>query len=153
MRRQYLETLLLYYEEEIMGEGYFTALSEHFVEPHQKEKMLLMAKVESYAAEAIEPLLLKYDLVPRDFSLLREMGREGLKKICHLTWEEFIDGICDNFPKYLIEFGDLEEMAPKDDLQLLKILTYHEVAAIEFAKLERAKKVNSTDPLMKYMEG
>ena len=152
MKNKYLETLLLYYEEEIMGEGYFIALSEHFTEPHQKDKMLLMAKVESYAAKAILPLLRKYKLIPRENRLLKDIGKKGLKKVSHLTWDEFIDDIYINFPKYLVEFAELEKMAPESDTGMIKILTDHEIAAIEFAKLEMKGNTNSIDPLVKYME-
>ena len=152
MKNKYLETLLLYYEEEIMGERYFIALSEHFAKPHQKEKMLLLAKVEKFAAEAILPLLSKYELVPRDSGLLKEIGKKGLTKVGHFSWEEFIDDIYINFPKYLVEFAELERMAPESDIGLLKILTNHEVAAIEFAKLEREGNLNSKEPLVRYME-
>ena len=152
MKNKYLETLLLYYEEEIMGEGYFIALSEHFAKPHQKEKMLLFAKVEKFAAEAILPLLSKYELVPRDSRLLKEIGKKGLTKVGHFSWDEFINDIYINFPKYLVEFAELERMAPESDIEMLKILTDHEVAAIEFAKLEREGNTNSIDPLVQYME-
>ena len=152
MKNKYLETLLLYYEEEIMGEGYFIALSEHFTEPHQKEKMLLMAKVESYAAKAILPLLRKYKLIPRENRLLKDIGKKGLKKVSHLTWEEFIHDIYVKFPKYLVEFDELERIAPESDIGMLKTLTDHEVAAIEFARLEMEGNTNSIDPLMQYME-
>ena len=135
-----------------MGEGYFIALSEHFVKPHQKEKMLLLAKVEKFAAEAILPLLSKYELVPRDSRLLKEIGKKGLTKVGHFSWDEFINDIYINFPKYLVEFAELEKMAPESDIGMLKILTDHEVAAIEFAKLEMKGNTNSIDPLVQYME-
>ena len=106
-----------------MGEGYFIALSEHFLEPHQKEKMLLMAKVEGYAAKAILPLIRKYKLIPRANRLLKDIGKKGLKRI-----------------------------APESDIGMLKTLTDHEVAAIEFARLEMEGNTNSIDPLMQYME-
>ena len=43
-------------------------------------------------------------------------------------------------------------MAPESDIEMLKILTDHEVAAIEFAKLEMIGNTNSIDPLVQYME-
>lgn len=45
----YLRTLLLYYEEEIIGEAYFHGLARHFDE---REKIVLLARVERRAATA-----------------------------------------------------------------------------------------------------
>jgi len=54
---KYLETLQLYYEEEIEGEAYFAALAERLTDPEQRAKMQMMADVETYAAAAVHPLL------------------------------------------------------------------------------------------------
>ena len=56
---EYLDTLLKYYEDEIRGEAYFFALAEHFEE---RDKVILLGKVERRAAEAVIPLLQKYEL-------------------------------------------------------------------------------------------
>ena len=152
MKEKYLNTLLLYYEEEIMGEGYFLSLSKHFTEKHQKEKMVMMAEVERYAAKSVMPLLQKYKLQPRPAKILHTIGEEGVKKIVNLSWIEFIQQINDNYPNYLIEFAALEALAPSEDLPLLKILTNHEIAAIEFAELELAGVNPSIKPLLEYMK-
>ena len=151
MNEKYLKTLLLYYEEEIMGEGYFFALSSYFGEKHQQDKMILMAEVESYAANAVLPLLKKYNLKARASNDLRLMGKRGVAKVQGLSWKEFMFQICNKYPSYLTEFENLENMAPKIDLPLLKILTDHEVAAIEFAKLEIDGSKKSIKPLTKYL--
>ena len=151
MKEKYLNTLLLYYEEEIMGEGYFLSLSKHITEKHQKEKMVMMAEVERYAAKSVMPLLQKYKLQPRPTKILQTIGEEGVKKIVNLSWIEFIQQINDNYPNYLIEFAALEALAPSEDLPLMQILTNHEFAAIEFAELELAGVNLSIKPLLEYM--
>lgn len=151
MNENYLKTLLLYYEEEIMGEGYFYALSSYFGEKHQQEKMILMAEVENYAANAVLPLLKKYNLKARALNDLRLMGKQDVVKVQGLSWKEFMFQICNKYPGYLTDFANLENMAPKTDLPLLKILTDHEVAAIEFAKLEIDGSKESIKPLTKYL--
>ena len=44
----------------------------------------------------------------------------------------------DTYPAYVDDFENLERMAPNVDLPPLKILTLHEVVAIEFAEMEIA---------------
>ena len=57
---EYLETLTLYYEEEVEGEAYFKAISEQsHLTADQAQKMYLMGEVEKKAAEvsALRPSL------------------------------------------------------------------------------------------------
>ncbi len=53
----YLKTLLLYYEEEIMGEAYFYALAGQFDGTAEREKLALLAAVERRAADVVRPLV------------------------------------------------------------------------------------------------
>ena len=66
---EYLDTLLKYFEDEISGEAYFYGLAEHFAE---REKTILLARVERRAAETVRPLLDKYGLRPRDESVIHD---------------------------------------------------------------------------------
>ena len=147
--RQYLQTLLRYYEEEISGEAYFYALADHFAE---RDKIILLARIERHAAQAIEPLLAKYGLKPRHESVLRDLGRSYLKLHQSYSWIEFMNYMVDRYPDYLDDFNALEEMAPKEDLAALNLLTAHEVAVIDFAKKELAGDADSRLPLLQYME-
>jgi dimethylamine/trimethylamine dehydrogenase len=63
--QKYLDTLLLYYEEEVEGEAFFAALAERFDSIDQRRKMNLLAQVENHAAVAIRPLIEKYNLISK----------------------------------------------------------------------------------------
>lgn len=147
----YLDTLLLYFEEEIMGEAYFYGLAERFPELLQKEKLSLLAQVERYAAEAVRPLLERHGLVARPDSILHEIGRSQVEKSASMGWNGFVDYMVVRFPGYMPEFYALEAMAPEKDLKELKKLTQHEVAAIDFARMEQAGDPHSTRPLLDYL--
>ncbi len=146
---EYLETLLQYYEEEISGEAYFYGLAEHFSEP---EKTILLARAERVAAQAVEPLLEKYGLVPRDEQVLQEEGRGHVARHQNYSWHEFMVYIVERYPAYLDDFKALERMAPDEDLPGLEILTEHEVVVIEFAERELSGDANSTAPVLGYLE-
>jgi dimethylamine/trimethylamine dehydrogenase len=145
----YLETLLSYYEDEISGEAYFYALADHFAE---RDKIILLAKTERVAAQAIEPLLEKYGLVPRHESDLKNEGRSYLELHQSYSWPEFMAYIVERYPAYLDEFNALEQMAPSEDLEALSILTTHEVAVIDFAEKELDGDPDSLAPLLQYLE-
>lgn len=51
---EYQCTLLLYYEEELIGEAYLHRLRDYFLE---NEKLSLLADVERHAANAVLPLV------------------------------------------------------------------------------------------------
>ena len=65
----YLDTLQLYYDEEIEGEAYFARLSERFDNPDHKHKLDLLAQVERHAADA--------PLARRGEALLPRQGAPG----------------------------------------------------------------------------
>jgi dimethylamine/trimethylamine dehydrogenase len=144
----YLRTLLLYYEEEIMGEAYFDGLAGHFAE---REKLALLARVERRAAEAIYPLLLKYSLTPRDKSLLRAKGESHVERHEPYDGAALISHMLHRYPGYVKDFKALERMAPDEDLPSLEILTDHEVVTIEFARMEAHNEPDSLAPLYRYL--
>ena len=149
---RYRETLLDYYEEEIMGEAYFHALAEHFDGEGERGKLRLLGQVERRAAEVVQPLLHKHGLIPRDEPVLKALGEADVAAHQDYGWHELMAYMVARYPRYLDDFAALERLAPEADLPALKLLTRHEVAAIEFAGRELAGDVDSTAPLHRYLE-
>ena len=148
----YRKTLLDYYEEEIIGEAYFDALAEHFDGTGERGKLRLLARVERCAAEAVRPLLHKHGLTPRDEAVLKSLGEADVAAHRDYGWHEFMAYMVARYPGYVDDFEALERLAPDADLPALKMLTQHEVAAIEFAGKEVAEEADSTAPLRRYLE-
>ena len=146
--KEYLDTLLKYFEDEISGEAYFYGLAEHFAE---RDKTILLARVERRAAETVRPLLHKYGLEPREESAIHDQGRSYVEVHRSYSWHEFMTYIIKRYPGYLDDFADLENLAPAEDLPALNILTEHEVAVIEFAEMELAGDPDSLIPLNRYL--
>jgi dimethylamine/trimethylamine dehydrogenase len=148
----YLKTLLKYYEDEVMGVAYFYGLAEHIGGAAEREKLGLLAEVERQAAAAVRPLLDKYGLVPRDEATLMALGETHVERHRHYSWTEFVAYMAARFPAYIDDFEGLERLAPDDDLPALKVLTHHEVVAIEFAHREIAGDPDSLAPLREYID-
>ncbi len=55
-------------------------------------------------------------------------------------------------PAYLDEFEALERLAPDDDMPALKLLTHHEVVAIDFADKEIAGDPDSLASIREYLD-
>jgi dimethylamine/trimethylamine dehydrogenase len=148
----YRKTLLDYYEEEIMGEAYFDALAEHFDGEGEGDKLRLLARVERCAAEAVAPLLHKHGLTARDEAVLKSLGEADVVAHQDYGWHKLMAYMVARYPGYVDDFEALERLAPEADLPALKLLTQHEVAAIEFAGREVAGEADSTAPLHRYLE-
>ena len=146
--RDYLDTLLRYYQEEISGEAYFYNLLEAFGE---SEKVTLLARMERRAAQTIEPLLEKYDLGPVNEAQLKDIGASEVSSHQGFSWKQFMTYIVERYPLYLDDFYALEAMAPAEDLPFVQALTEHEIAVIEFAERELAGKPDSVQPLKLYL--
>lgn len=146
----YLDILLLYYEEEIEGEAFFNGLAESAEHLSHREKLRLMAEVESHAANVTLPLIRKHGLPPRIdvelFSSGREMARKAAK-----PWDELLAEFARVFPGYVDDFLRLEAIAPPEDLPRLQLLTAHEVAAVAFLDLEISGEKNNVDPMEDYL--
>jgi dimethylamine/trimethylamine dehydrogenase len=149
--QKYLDTLKLYYEEEVEGEAYFDCIAERLDYPDHKQKMRLMARVENYAAASVFPLLEKYGLTPRPSETLSASGKTQAEDST-TDWSNLIAGMRKTFPGYIDDFEGVEAMAPVEDLPMLKILTAHEVAAIKFLELEAKGEPGSANPMHHYLK-
>ncbi|MEM6679590.1 MAG: hypothetical protein AAF675_17130, partial [Pseudomonadota bacterium] len=146
----YLDTLQLYYEEEIMGEAYFEAMAERFDLPAQKEKMRLLAEVERRAAAYVRPLIERHGLKPRNRAALIAIG-QGHAAAETGDWELLLAEMRRTYPGYIDDFERLEAMAPPGDRPALALLTEHETAAIAFLDAESEGTTDSTVPLRRYI--
>ena len=148
----YRERLLLYYEEEVMGEAYFNGLARYFSGAVEREKLAWLAKVEHRAGEVIRPLLEKHGLVPRDVSVLKPLGEAHVERRRRYSWADLMAYMVARYPAYLEEFKELERLAPEDDLPALKLLTHHEVVTIDFANREIAGDPDSLASIREYLD-
>ena len=151
LSEKYLATLLLYYEEELMGETYFYGLCEHFPDTNQQNKLRLLAQVERHSVNAVRRLIDKYELQPRRIEELSAIGATNVDAHKHWTWLELITYMTQRYPRYLDDFAYLESLAPEEDQPPLRFLTQHEVAAIAFAEQELAGDADSANPLNSYL--
>jgi len=152
-QENYLETLLLYHEEEIMGEAYFNALADRFNDPEARRKLRLLAQVERRAAESVRPLLEKYGLAPRSDEELKTLGLKGVERDADTSWPDFVAYMAVDYRKYMPYFLALEGAAPPEDLPALKMLTEHETISIDFAERESRGLPGTAAILESYIRG
>ena len=150
---EYQATLLLYFEEEVMGEAMFTTLADHFATPDRREKLALLSRMERCVVESVRPLLSKYGLRPRAEEELHRSGSQEAARYHGMAWQDFIKRIDFEFPVFLEEFAALARVAPDADLPLLAAFDDHEIATIAFARRELAGDPASSAPLVEFLQG
>ncbi|WP_425046254.1 FAD-dependent oxidoreductase [Primorskyibacter sp. S87] len=148
--KEYLDTLRNYYEEEVEGEAYFEAIGCRRASPDERRKMTRLAEIEIFTAEAVRPLIDKYGISTRSREELLLSGRDQADETPE-QWQDLMNEMLATFPEYIDEFLKLEAMAPPEDLPRLKLLTEHEVAAIEFLERESTGRADSEAPLLTFL--
>ncbi|MEM7598241.1 MAG: hypothetical protein AAF382_11135 [Pseudomonadota bacterium] len=146
----YFDTLVQYYEEEVEGEAYFAEAAKAYKDSLVREKLELLAACERHAAMAVEPLIRKYGLTPKDAGALHESGRKDAQNT-PVDWAKMVDGMNATYPGYVDDFKGLEALGPAEDQQRLNFLTEHEIAAIAFLRLEAVDPKTSMAPLKAYL--
>lgn len=148
----YRPILLLFYEEEVIGEALFLGLAARFTAPDQSEKARLLSQMERRVADAVRPLLERHALFPRSDSELHAIGAAEASALRHLSWDAFLRKIEAEFPVFLEEFAALNRVAPATDRPALAAFDDHEIATIDFARRELAGDSDSKAPLTAFIE-
>jgi dimethylamine/trimethylamine dehydrogenase len=149
----YLADLLRYYEEEIEGESLFARLSEFFLNEDHKLKMNAFVALEIQTNRSIKPLIDFYGLRPRDRSQLLNTGISEANAMAGLTWLELMTLMVEEYPVFVDEFIATMKITPEKDRVLMQLLLDHEVAMIEFARLELDGDVdNSLSVITNHMQ-
>ena len=142
--------LQLSYEEEISGAAYFAHLASLF-EGRPHEALMLLARIEAVTAAAIRPLVVHYGIEPQPSATLRAAGRAEAERRRGQSWAMLVAEMARDFPAYVVEFDEIIALAPAEDRAGLAVLRDHEVAAVDFAQMERAGDPGSLSPLHDFL--
>ncbi len=146
----YSAALLLFAEEEIAGEAYFARLAS-FHSGRQSRALLLLARMESVVGAAARPLLAGYRLATADATALRSAGQTEADAKAGMPWRDLVSEMTADFPAFIEEFEQVERLAPADERAVVRVFRKHEVAALEFAKLEAGGNADSLAPLERFL--
>ncbi|NQY12183.1 MAG: hypothetical protein HRT71_22030 [Flavobacteriales bacterium] len=145
----YLSMLLRFYNEEQSGYGGLVWHSKSYSDPYQLERVELLARIEAYSGSSVYPLILKYDLHPDTYDYVAAAGESWGHDLDTNDFTSLMEVVA-AWGHYIAEFEAIYELAPEEDLPLLKMLTWHEPLSIDFAKLELDGK-SGLDTLAAYM--
>lgn len=143
----FAEGFALAYAEEISGETYFAGFAAEEHDPRRAAIWEKFALIENRMEAALRPLALTLGIMPKDPAALRQSGREEAIANPIQSWEVAMQEMVKEYPAYLQEFAGLKAIAPPEAFAAMDLLYDHEVAMIDFAKLELAGSPDSDAPL------
>jgi len=142
--------LQLSYEEEISGAAYFAHLAGVF-DGRPQEALMLLARIEAATAAAIRPLVVQYGIETQPAATLRAEGRAAADSRRGHSWAMLVAEMARDFPAYVAEFEEIIALAPAAERAGLAVLRDHEVAAVEFARMELSGDPGSLSPLHDFL--
>lgn len=146
----YRAALVMAVQEEIVGEAYFSRLAE--LHPGRgRQALTLLARVEAATATATRPLVERHGLTLDSAEALRAAGRAEADRDGATPWPAFVAAMAENYPAFTAEFEQIAALAPPEDATLCAVLVDHEVAAVDFARLEAAGNADSFAPLEAFL--
>ena len=148
----YIETLNLFYEEELNGLGYFEELATFF-NNNQKKALKLMEEIEVIVVNHLQPLIKKYKLQKNkaEINYFIVEGKKEAKLKKGMVWKEFLASIIKTYPSYMDEFEQIINLAPYSDKEFLKLLYEHERVFIDFAQKDIESNPTSLSLLERFI--
>lgn len=148
----FTEGFALCYADEVSGETYFATFATAEPDPRRAAFWNKIALIENRTEAAIRPLAQALGVVPPVLAALRQSGCDEALANPILSWKAAMEEMVSDYPAYLDEFAQLKDIAPSEALDAMDLLYAHEVAMIEFAKLELAGDPHSIAPLDRYLD-
>jgi hypothetical protein len=138
------------YEEEISGEAFFAELGRQ-LGGRAAEVLSLFSEIEHVTAVTVAPLIQRYDIAHRSRADLVTEGKQEAAELKAIGWTDFLMRLVNDYPAYVSEFEALRDGAPPEERTILQLLVEHEVALLDFARLELAGTEDATAPLTAYL--
>lgn len=146
----YHTALLISYEEEVSGEGYFAGLATHF-SGRPRDALQLIARMERVTATALQGLVARHAIAASDRAALLAQGEAEAARQQGLTWGDLTRAMAEDYPAFMKEFDQLQELAPMSDHAPIAIALQHERALIDFARREVAGDSRSLEPILLFL--
>jgi hypothetical protein len=125
------------YQGELAGERLYRELANRFPSDDRHAKFRAIADVEWLTHSRLKPIAERLGVGSGETDWLPTVERRAAE-LGSLSWREFIDKALRDWPPYIERFAALKPLAPPGDEASIQFLIDHEVALVEFARLEQA---------------
>lgn len=148
----YENRVLSAYEGEILGEEFFSVLAQQADSDQSRVKLRNLAAIERLVAEALLPVITRYNLQPNSKVLLAEKGRGETVEYAELSWTELAVKLKTLLEPFVREFETLLIEAPVEDRPYIQLLLDHEIALFAFAQAEGEDSIDGQIHLDNFLQ-
>jgi hypothetical protein len=80
--------------------------------------------------------------------VVKKDGEKLAERLCAVPWPELMKGLRPELEKFVREFREAENLAPRGEEELARYITDHERALLEFVQLElEGREKDSLEPI------
>jgi hypothetical protein len=133
----YRDQISAAYQGELVGEYLYRGLAERAANPDQKAKLAAIANVERLTHGRLRPIAERLGITATEAEW-RPVVERRAKELGSMSWPHFIEEAVRDWPPYIARFEALLVLAPAGDATSIQLLVDHEVALVEFVRLEKA---------------
>jgi rubrerythrin len=149
----YRELLHGAYQGELIGEILYRTLAARTDDQKLREKMLLISDVEQRTNQLLQPLAdgLRVEVSQ---STIIQVVRNRTTELQALSWDAFLEKAGLDWPPFIEQFEALRDAGPRAARATLQLAVDHEVALVEFIRLERSGAPNAAalKPLRNFLK-
>lgn len=134
--RTYLEER---FQGEVFGEAIFRSFADAVEDPDHARKLRHLQQLESETRDLLHEALEEEGLPAREDAKRASEGEALGAKLARRPWSDVMRGFQRDLEGFVVDFRNAEALAPAGKAGLLRHLTAHEEALLEFARCECAR--------------
>jgi hypothetical protein len=135
-KREYLAGIGGLYAAEVLGEGLANRWLELATDPIQRYKLGLFLQLESEAKVRLRPLLARNGISLVEEERHRSAGATAAEQFAAQSWREAMATLAQLALPYAHRFQSLLEVAPPEDVPLVRFMVDHELSVSRIAERE-----------------
>lgn len=142
------------FQGEVYGEALFRAMAENTSDPERARKLRVLEQLERETKERLRPAVREVGHSGAD-DLKRVKEGESLgARLGQVPWQGLMQSFVPELEKFVREFEEGEPLAPPGKEDLLRRVTDHERALLEFARRESDADsgLDSLEPVLALLE-
>ena len=137
------------YQGEVYGEALFRALAEQETNEQRREKWRVLEQLERETKERIRPAVAELGATTEEDPARIKEGEDLAARLAAVPWGDLMKGFRSELERFVSEFEKAEALAPPGGVELLRDITRHEKALLEFSVREiEGHEAHSLEPVL-----
>src|ERR1700681_4218618 len=135
-KQDYLAGIGELYAAEVLGEGLANRWLELATDPSERYKIGLFLQLESEAKVRLRPLLARHGISLVEEEQHRAAGAAAAEQFAAQSWKEAMAPLAQLALPYAHRFQSLLEVAPPEDVPLVRFMVDHDLSVSRIAERE-----------------